>query len=135
MRRLSFITFGIVLAMTVTALAAGKLPYTAGSSAVATQIQNLTGSAPEKTASGCTTRTMTKGTFGTYTTIGYVHFEGEVVTAAGAAEPGKWKLDGTQVAVGPTFQFTNNRGTTYTTAAMDVYSAASRSLTSCRRRQ
>lgn len=135
MKRLSLATLTLICLMAVTAFAAGRLPYTAGSSAVALPIQNLTGSAPDKAASGCTTKDITKGTFGTYTTAGFVAFEGEVVTAAGAAEPVKWKLDGTQVAVGSSFKMINHRGTTYTTAAMDVYSSTSRSLTGCRRKQ
>jgi len=120
-----------VAAMGVAAMAGG-LPHTPGN----TIIQNLNGIAPTKGNSGCVTFTGTKGTFGSYTSVkGFTGYEAEVVTAAGAAEPVQWELDGTQVAVGSSFKFTNNEGNTYSRAVQRVYSAPSRTLKSCTRRQ
>lgn len=99
-------------------------------------IQNLKGIAPTKGKSGCVTQTITKGTFGTYTSVdGYQAYSAEVVTAAGVAEPMKWELDGTQVATGSSFEFTNDAGSTYKRAVQRPYSAAGRALTLCVRRQ
>jgi hypothetical protein len=117
------------------ACAADKMLYD-NKSKPAVPIQNLKALAPVKGKSGCVTQTLTKGTFGTYTSVaGYVGYSAEVVTAAGAAEPVKWELDGAQVATGPSFDFTNSQGSAFSRAVQRVYSASSRSLTSCTRRQ
>jgi|GEM_PF-3812785 len=129
-----FILIALValVALAATAFAAGNLPWTKNK----TLLQNLTGIAPVKGQSGCTTKAITKGTFGSYTTVtGFTGYEGEVVTATGAAEPVKWELDGTQVATGSSFKFTNSGGSTYARAVQRVYSAPSRTLTGCVRRQ
>lgn len=127
----------LILTLTVGAMASGRYPWTGGSLTVAKEIPNLTALAPEKGKSGCVTMTATKGTFGVYTSVsGYVGYKAEVVTAAGVAEPVKWELDGTQVATGPSFEFTNSRGNTYSRAVQRIYSAqTARALTSCTRRQ
>ena len=128
----------LVLLMMVTIIALAAIAFAGGMPGTKRGdiIQNLTGIAPTKGASGCVTQSITKGTFGTYTTMtGYTGYEAEVVTAAGAAEPVKWELDGTQVAAGSSFKFTNSGTNTYARAVQRVYSAVSRSLTSCTRRQ
>lgn len=134
MKKMIVLTLVSLVAMAAAAFAASKLAY--DNSHPAVPIQNVTGMAPTKGASGCVTQAMTKGPFGNNTTMsGYMQYEGEVVTAAGAAEPVKWKLDGTQVSVGPSFKMTNPGGTTYSRATQEVYSAASRTLTNCGRRR
>lgn len=134
MKRLTCLTLILLCSMAIAAIAATKVPYDSSSPHV--PLQNGTGMAPTKGASGCTTKAMTKGIFGSNTTLtGYMHYEGEVVTAAGAAEPVKWKLDGTQVAVGSTFKMTNENGSTYSRGVQEVYSGASRTLTNCGRRR
>lgn len=132
-----FIAMVILIALGATAFAAGRFPWTAGSATVAKEITNLTALAPEKGQSGCNTQTITKGLIqGKYSSVGgYTGYSAEVVTAAGAAEPVKWELDGVQMATGNKFEFTNNRGTTYSRAVQRVYSAVGRALTSCTRRQ
>lgn len=134
MKKIIALTLGILIAMAAIAIAAPKLTYDGSRPPV--PIQNVTGMAPAKGKSGCVTQAITKGTFGTYTSMsGYLQYEGEVVTAAGAAEPVKWKLDGTQVSAGPSFKMTNEGASTYSRAVQEVYSGASRSLTSCVRRR
>lgn len=122
----------MVLAIISMALAAGNFPWTKNKQLA----PNVTAIAPEKGQSGCVTQAITKGTFGTYTSMeGYLSYDAEVTTAAGAAEPVKWELDGTHLASGPSFKFTNTGASTYKRAVQRVYSAASRSLSSCVRRQ
>ena len=124
----------LLCSMAIFAFAGTKLPY--DSSKPAVPIQNATGMAPLKSASGCITQTLTKGAFGTYTGLsGYMQYEAEVVTAAGAAEPVKWKLDGTQVATGSSFKMVNPSGTAYSRAVQQPYSAVGRALTICVRRR
>lgn len=127
----------ILSVLAATAFAAGRLPWTTGSANVATEIQNLKALAPDKGASGCVTQTITKGAIqGQFSSVdGYSGYSAEVVDSAGAAVNVKWLLDGTQVHVGSTYEFTNHRGNTYSRAVQTVYSGASRSLTSCTRRQ
>jgi len=126
----------LILAAVSIVFASGRFPWTSGSSTVAKEINNLNGIAPEKGKSGCVNLTATKGTFGTYTSVaGYTGYEANVVTAAGAAEPVIWELDGVPVKAGPEFAFTNSRGTAYSRAVQRIYSAASRTLKSCVRRQ
>lgn len=127
------LTVGLLLCGFAALALAGGMPGTKRGD----MIQNLTGIAPTKGQSGCVTQAITKGLIqGRYSSMsGYQAYEGEVVTAAGAAEPVKWEIDGTQVATGPNFKFTNNAGTAYSRAVQRVYSASSRSLTSCTRRQ
>jgi hypothetical protein len=133
--RTIFLSILLIASIAVAAMAGTKIPYDS-TSRPAVPIQNVTSMAPTKGASGCVTKAMTKGSFGNTTTMtGYMQYEAEVVTAAGAAEPVKWKLDGTQVAVGPNFKMTNEGGAAYSRAALDVYSAASRNLTHCGRRR
>lgn len=133
-RRIVFLSILAICSMAFAAMAATKVVYDASSPHVA--IQNATGMAPTKGKSGCVSQAITKGTFGNNTTLtGYMQYEGEVVTAAGAAEPVKWKLDGTQVAVGPSFKMVNENGSAYSRATQEVYSGASRTLTNCGRRR
>ncbi len=128
----------VILSITLVGLAgaADKILYD-NKSKPAVPIQNLKALAPAKGKSGCVTQAITKGTIqGQYSSVsGYLGYSGEVVTSAGAAEPVKWELDGTQVATGAAFEFTNPQGNTYSRAVQRVYSASSRSLTSCTRRQ
>jgi len=124
----------LVCSMALSAFAGTKIPY--DSSRPAVPIQNVTGMAPTKAASGCVSQAITKGTFGNNTTLsGYFQYEGEVVTAAGAAEPVKWKLDGKQGAVGSSYKMVNENGSAYSRGVQEVYSAASRTLTNCGRRR
>jgi hypothetical protein len=127
----------LILATAAMALAAGRYPWTAGALTVAKEVTSKPPVAPEKGQSGCNTQTITKGAIqGKYSSVaGYVSYSADVVTAAGAAEPVKWELDGTQVATGPGFEFVNSRGTEYSRAVQRVYSAVARSLTSCTRRR
>lgn len=132
--RIALLSVLLICSIAIAAMAATKAVYDSSSPHV--PIQNVTGMAPTKGVSGCTTKAMTKGTFGNNTTLtGYMQYEGEVVTAAGAAEPVKWKLDDTQVAVGSTFKMTNENGSTYSRVTQEVYSGASRTLTNCGRRR
>lgn len=125
-------TVMMILAIATAAFAAGNFPWTKNKQLA----PNVTAIAPEKGQSGCVTQAITKGPFGTYTSVdGYLSYEAEVTTAAGAAEPVKWKLDGTRVASGPSFKFTNTGASTYKRAVAETYSAASRNLTKCVRRQ
>lgn len=121
-----------IMAMFTAAMAAGNYPWTKNK----TLVPNVTGSSPVAGQSGCTTLAITKGAIqGRYSSMdGYVAYEGEVVTAAGAAEPVTWELDGTPVKVGPTAGFTNSGSNTYKRAVARVYSTASRTLKSCVRR-
>lgn len=133
-------TCAILIALSIAVVgiagAADKVLYD-NKSKPAVPIQNLKALAPAKGKSGCVTMTMTKGVFGTYTSVdGYLGYSAEVVTAAGVAEPVKWELDGAQVASGASFEFTNPQGNTFKRAVQRVYSAATaRALTSCTRRQ
>lgn len=134
MKKIIVLTLGILVVMAAVALAGTKLGY--DSSRPAVPIQNVTGMAPAKGKSGCVTGTFTKQPFGTYTSLtGYMQYEGEVVTAAGAAEPVTWELDGTPVAVGSNFKMTNDGGAAYSRAVQRPYSAAGRTLKSCVRRR
>ena len=132
--RITLLTAALICSMAFAAMAATKLPY--DSSKPAVPIQNVTGMAPAKGKSGCVTGTFTKQPFGTYTSLsGYMQYEAEVVTAAGAAEPVTWELDGTPVAVGSSFKMTNEGGAAYSRAVQRPYSAAGRTLKSCVRRR
>ncbi len=139
MKRFYIITAAIAMAAPLgsMAFASGRFPWTTGAPTVAKEVTSKPPVAPEKGQSGCNTQTITKGAIqGKYSSVsGYGFYSGEVVTATGAAEPVKWELDGTQVATGPAFEFVNSRGAEYSRAVQRVYSAASRSLTSCTRRR
>ncbi|MBT0666337.1 hypothetical protein KI809_18675 [Geobacter pelophilus] len=136
MKKLLSLTLLFLVVTSVSAFATQKILYD-NQSKPAVPIQNLKALAPAKAASGCNTQAITKGYIqGQHSSVnGYLGYSAEVVTAAGVAEPVKWELDGTQVASGPDFEFTNPQGSTYGKAKQKVYSAASRSLTSCTRRQ
>jgi hypothetical protein len=136
MKKLICLTLIATLVLSGVVYAERKILYD-NTSKPAVPIQNLKALAPTKGKSGCVTKTMTKGTFDTYTSVdGYLGYSAEVVTAAGAAEPVKWELDGTQVATGASFEFTNPQGNTFKRAVQRVYSAqTARALTSCTRRQ
>ena len=132
--RIILLSAMLICSMALAAFAGTKIPY--DSSKPAVPIQNMTGMAPTKASSGCVTKAMTKGTFGNNTTLtGYIQYEGEVVTATGAAEPVKWELDGKQIAVGSSYKLTNEGGAAYSRGVQRVYSAASRTLTNCGRRR
>jgi len=126
-----FFAFILTIAIATIVIAAGRQAYDRSRA----PLQNLNSIAPSTGSNRCDTTTKTKGTFKTYTATGYIGIEAEVVDSAGAPVNVKWRLDGVQVGVGSKLAITNNGGNTFTNASYDGYSAASRSLNSCIRRQ
>ena len=132
MKRLILLTLSITLALAAVALAAGKIPY----DRARTPMPNLKSIAPEVAKSRCDTVTVTKGIFKTYSTAGYIGIVVDAVDSTGAPVNGKWFLDGRQVGVGAApFEATNASGSAFSSVRFDGYSAASRSLDFCIRRQ
>jgi len=112
--------------------ASGKVPYDRSRVAM----PNLKSIAPEVAKSRCDSVTVTKGTFKSYTTAGYIGIEVDAADSTGAPVKGKWYLDGRQVGVGAApFAAVNGSGTSFSTVRFDGYSAASRTLDFCIRRQ
>jgi len=98
-------------------------------------IQNLNALAPTKAKLRCDTTALTKAPFKGYSTQGHLGNEAQVVDATGAAVRVKWYLDGVLAWIDSVFSFTNPAGTAYTNLSFAPYSAASRNLTSCVKRQ
>ncbi len=112
--------------------ASGKIPYDRSRN----PMPNLKSIAPEVAKSRCDSVTVTKGTFKSYTTAGYVGIAVDAADSTGAPVKGKWFLDGRQVGVGAgPFEVTNASGSAFSTFRFDGYSAASRAVDFCIRRQ
>jgi hypothetical protein len=134
MKKLICLTLLTLITFVGIVCAADKMLYDSKSKP-AVAIQNLGALAPVKEKLRCDTTAMTKSPFKGYTTAGFLGHELQVVDAAGAPVNVKWTLDGVLAWIGSTFSFTNPAGTTYSKAAFQPYSATSRSLTSCTKRQ
>lgn len=120
------------LALAGLAAASGKIPY----DRVRTPVQNLKTIAVEVAKSRCDSVTKTKGTFRSYSTAGYIGIEIDAVDSTGTPVKGRWYLDGRQVGVGSSpFAVTNASGSAFSTARFDGYSAPSRTVEFCIRRQ
>lgn len=139
MKRITLI-FGTIfmLAVAVSAFAAGNLPWNTGKPAI--QVQNIKAIAPTAGKSRCeTTATITKGntTFHGYTTAGFLAADVAVVDSANAPVNVSWSEDGTNVWAGSSYAVANSQGNTISKVAW-IYgnvSSASQSLKSCVRRQ
>lgn len=136
----------MILVLVSIVLAAGRYPWTAGAPTVAKEIPNVTRISPVKGQSGCVTTQITKGAVqGQYSSMdGYLSHEAEVYTIYSSMATQRprltpavvdWKLDGTPVAVGPTFGFTNSRTNSFKRATQEIYSGVKRTIRSCTRRQ
>ena len=134
MKRFSVI-FGVLLVLAVistSALAAG----TYWGTKQGTVIQNIKEQSPDVAKSRCDSVTATKGIFKTYTTAGWYSIEADAVDNAGTAVKTKWYLNGKQVGVGTgPFKIGNKNGTDHSSLGFGGYSAASRTLDFCIRRQ
>lgn len=124
------VIFSLLLAIclvTSTAFAAGKLPY--DKSGMKVPIQNLVGLSPDPAVSNCTTATKTKGTIVTITNDGsHIGLKWWAVGATGAPIVVKRRLNSNTAYMpesGGTLAFNG----AVTTAAFDVYSAASGTAT------
>ncbi len=134
MRKYSLIIGIVIMAMSaVCAMAAGNLPWNTGKPAV--QVQNLKGIAPAAGKSRCDTDTGTKAIQRSYSSAGYLGIEAAVVDSAGSPVAVKWEENGKQVWIGSTYSATNSQGNSFSTVTYKGYSAASRTLGSCVRRQ
>lgn len=133
MRLVSF-SLLVVFALAATAFAGDKMLYD-NKSKPAVAIQNLNALSPVKSKLRCDTAAYTKAAFNGYTATSYLGNEAQVVDSTGAAVRVKWFLDGVLAWIDSTFSFTNHGGTSYSKVHFQPYSATSRSLTSCIKRQ